>query len=117
MSIEGVASVPDLKDKLLLWAKRRTLRCPDVNVTNLTSSFEDGKAFLYILHDASPSQVPYRPSSDSLLNRKKAFKVAEELYGVPQLLSYQDTRVFGYEQVVLMYFVELYNRLPKDMDK
>lgn len=43
--------------------------------------------------------------------------MAEELFGVPQLLNYQDARVFQYEQVMLTYLVELYNRLPKEMDR
>ena len=74
-------------------------RYADVNLTNLTTSFEDGRAFLALLHDASPYEAPYRPTSDALLNRKKAYRLAEELFGVPQLLNYQDARVFAYEQV------------------
>ena len=90
---------------------------PDVNVTNLTSSFEDGKAILALLNDANAAEAPYRPTSDALLNRKKAYRLAEELYGVPQLLNFQDARVFAYEQVMLTYLVELYNRLPKELDR
>ena len=72
----------------------------DVEVTNLTSAWEDGRAFLALLNDATPHDAPYRPVSDSVLNRKKAYRLAEELFGVPQLLNYQDARVFSYEQVL-----------------
>ena len=98
-------------------ARRRTRNYPDVNVTNLTSSFEDGKAILALLNDANAAEAPYRPTSDALLNCKKAYRLAEELYGVPQLLNFQDARVFAYEQVMLTYLVELYNRLPKELDR
>ena len=93
------------------------MKFEDVNIVNLTSSFEDGRAFLALLHDANGVEAPYRPTSDPVLNRKKAYRLAEELYGVPQLLNYEDTRVFSYEQVMLTYLVELYNRLPKELDR
>jgi len=75
-------------------------RYSDVEVNNLTSSWEDGRAFLALLNDANPSEAPYRPVSDAILNRKKAYRLGEELFGVPQLLDYQDARVFHYEQVI-----------------
>jgi hypothetical protein len=74
LSIPDVKSVSDLKEKILSWAKRRTMDFPDVKVTNLTSSFEDGRAVLALLHDADPVNAPYRPTSDALLNRKKVIK-------------------------------------------
>lgn len=70
-----------------------------------------------LLNDANPAAAPYRPTSDTLLNRKKAYRLAEDLFGVPQLLNFQDARVFSYEQVMLTYLVELYNRLPKELDR
>ena len=76
------------------------MKYPDVQINNLTSSFEDGKGFLALLNDADPNEAPYRPTSDNLLNRKKAYRLAEDLFGVPQLLNYQDERVFSYEQVM-----------------
>jgi hypothetical protein len=117
LSIPDVKSVTDLKDKILAWARRRTRKYEGVNVTNLTTSFEDGRAFLALLNEANPSMIPFRPVSDDQMNRKKAYRLAEEHFGVPQLLNYQDARVFSYEQVMLTYLVELYNRLPKDLDR
>eukprot|EP00613_Pedinella_sp_CCMP2098_P064373 CAMPEP_0171985426 /NCGR_PEP_ID=MMETSP0993-20121228/274343_1 /TAXON_ID=483369 /ORGANISM="non described non described, Strain CCMP2098" /LENGTH=967 /DNA_ID=CAMNT_0012638291 /DNA_START=19 /DNA_END=2922 /DNA_ORIENTATION=- len=119
LSIPDVKSVSDLKAKILCWVKRRTLpfKAQGVRVTNLTSSFEDGKVFLALLADADPTGAPYRPTSDPVLNRKKAYRLAEELFGVPPLLHYEDARVFSYEQVMLTYLVELYNRLPREMDR
>jgi len=85
------------------------LRYSDVEVTNLTASWEDGRAFLALLNDANPSEAPYRPVSDAILNRKKAYRLGEELFGVPQLLNYQDARVFHYEQVRRVAFVAIYS--------
>jgi hypothetical protein len=79
------------QDEILSWCKKCTAGYKNVNVTNLTSSWEDGLAFCALIHYYSPRSLDF----DSLIkenkayNLKLAFDTAESL-GVVRLLDWED---------------------------
>jgi hypothetical protein len=81
-----------------------------LTITNLTSDFADGRAFLAILNSKGISD--YDPTDDPVENRKKAFGRAEEALGVPQLLDAEDDMCVSDEKSVLVYLSELQDKIP-----
>jgi hypothetical protein len=77
--------------KLLEWAKNCTMEYDNVKVTNFTTSWKDGIAWLALLHFYDSSLVPdihdLKQDTNELQNLERAFKLAEEHYGIERYLE------------------------------
>ncbi|CAH8437811.1 unnamed protein product [Schistosoma turkestanicum] len=73
---------------LLLWCQSVTKSYENVQIIDLTSSFQNGLAFCAILHYFFPDRIDYDSlsSEDPLQNCRLAFDVASKL-GVPRVLD------------------------------
>jgi Ca2+-binding EF-hand superfamily protein len=80
------------KEALLLWAKNKTKGYPNVNVTNLHTSFQDGMAFCALIHKHRPDLIDFNKldPNNPRENLKLAFEVAEQKLGIAQLLDVED---------------------------
>ncbi|CAM9262593.1 unnamed protein product [Phaeothamnion confervicola] len=107
---EGLA---ELKRRIMDWLKKRTKNYPDVNVTNFTDSFADGKAFLALLNDVDPQECPYDPSPSPADNMHRAFDRAQRLYGVGAILDPDDPHATGDEKAMITYLAELMKSTPE----
>ena len=75
--IEGVSG----KDGLLLWCKRQTAGYPGIDIDDFAKSWENGMAFLAILHKHRPETIDLGGVSpaNKAANVALAFRVAEEV--------------------------------------
>lgn len=75
------------RNALLKWCQNKTVGYRNIDITNFSSSWNDGLAFCAILHSYLPDRVPY----DSLTPNEKrrnftiAFAAAESV-GIPTTL-------------------------------
>jgi hypothetical protein len=106
-----------IKDMLLNWAKSCTQEYDNVNITNFSSSWNDGMAFCALVHHFYPRAFDYSKLNPKCRrgNFKLAFDVAEKLGGVAPLLDVDDMVrmknpdwkcVFTYVQALYRHFRE-----------
>nr|XP_027205337.1 putative uncharacterized protein DDB_G0291812 isoform X2 [Dermatophagoides pteronyssinus] len=76
------------RNALLKWCKNKTLNYRDIDITNFSSSWNDGMAFCAILHTYLPDKIPYETlkPDDKKRNFTIAFKAAESV-GIPTTLD------------------------------
>ena len=79
-------------DELLRWVRLCTKNYPGVDVSNWGNSFNDGLAFCALINKHAPDQLDFSKldTSDPVGCLKKAFQVAEDKFGVPQLLDAEE---------------------------
>jgi hypothetical protein len=79
------------RNALLKWCQNKTVGYKGIDITNFSSSWNDGLAFCAILHSYLPEQVPFYEldSRDKHRNFSLAFKAAEGV-GVAPTLSIND---------------------------
>lgn len=78
---------------LQIWVSRVTSKYSSIEVTDLTTSFRNGLAFVGIIHHFKPDLIsnPDKLDPEDILgNNDLAFKVAEEKLGIPSLLDSED---------------------------
>lgn len=113
----GMGDVVALKKKVMKWAKKKSGGHDDVHVTDFTTSFMDGKAFMAILNNIDPAGSPYEPLDDPVETVKKAFADAEEKYGIPVLIDPEDPEFWQDEQAMLTQLAEMMNQLPEFVEQ
>ncbi|KAF8319071.1 hypothetical protein DL93DRAFT_2053972 [Clavulina sp. PMI_390] len=88
ISEEGVSA----KEGLLLWCQRQTAPYEQVQVDNFTYSWSDGLALCALIHRHRPELLDFYSLdfNDRHGNTRKAFQVAQEYLGIPQLLEVED---------------------------
>ena len=69
------------RNALLKWCKTKTINYRDIDITNFSSSWNDGLAFCAILHTYLPNVVPYESlgPEDKRRNFTIAFRAAESV--------------------------------------
>ena len=77
---------------LEIWCQRVTSSYPNVDVSDLSSSFRDGLAFCAIIHHFRPELIEFESLNPEKMldNNALAFRVAEEKLGIPALLDPED---------------------------
>ena len=80
------------KAGLLLWCQRSTKGYAGVDITNFTSSWNDGLAFCAIINRFRPDLLEFEGLSkeNALENLELAFKVAEEKLNISRFLDPED---------------------------
>lgn len=80
------------KEMLLIWAQQRVNDYPNVNVTNFSTSWNDGLAFCALLHYYYPEAFDFSKldPEQRRYNFTLAFKAAEEFAGLYPLLDVDD---------------------------
>ncbi|XP_070573350.1 cytospin-A-like [Ptychodera flava] len=79
------------RNALLKWCQLQTYGYKGIDVTNFSSSWNDGLAFCALIHSYLPQKIPYSElnSQDKRRNFKLAFEAAESV-GVPSILDVDD---------------------------
>ena len=74
------------------WCKRVTSGYPNVEITNMTSSWRNGLGFCAVIHHHCPDLVNFSSLNpeDVFDNNSLAFQVAADQLGIPSLLDPQD---------------------------
>ena len=86
------------KEGLLLWCRKKTTGYRDIDppgIQNFTTSFQNGLAFLALIHKHQPQLVDYDSLSkeNAAQNLEQAFSTAEQQLGIPRLLDVEDMMV------------------------
>lgn len=102
------------RNALLKWCTHKTIGYRNIDITNFSSSWNDGMAFCAILHTYLPDLVPYETLSpeDKKRNFTIAFKAAESV-GIPTTLDLNEMlaqerpdwhKVMAYVTAIYAYF-------------
>lgn len=72
---------------MLKWCQNKTIGYPNIDITNFSSSWNDGLALCALLHTYLPDQIPYSELSPAETRRNftVAFEAAESV-GIPTTL-------------------------------
>jgi len=75
------------RNALLKWCQNRTIGYPNIDITNFSSSWNDGLALCALLHTYLPDQIPYSELTtvETRRNFSVAFEAAESI-GIPTTL-------------------------------
>lgn len=75
------------RNALLKWCQNRTIGYPNIDITNFSSSWNDGLALCALLHTYLPDQIPYAEltPTETRRNFTVAFESAESV-GIPTTL-------------------------------
>ncbi|VUZ50166.1 unnamed protein product, partial [Hymenolepis diminuta] len=123
-SLQSLAFLDETAGRnLLAWCRAVTAGYRGIDITDFSSSWSDGRAFLAIIHRYKPHLFDYskaasRPPKEVL---DFAFKIAEERLGITRLIYPED--MIGTENTVdsrsvMVYVASLYDTLalsPRDL--
>ncbi|XP_028997516.1 cytospin-A-like isoform X2 [Betta splendens] len=102
------------RNSLLRWCQSRTQSYQNIDITNFSSSWEDGLAFCALYHTYVPTHIPYESLSpaDKEDNLDLAFKTGEKM-GITATLTVEEMlkaggpdwqRVLGYVESIFRHF-------------
>ncbi|XP_029983844.1 cytospin-A-like isoform X1 [Sphaeramia orbicularis] len=102
------------RNSLLRWSQSRTQGYENIEITNFSSSWEDGLAFCAVYHTYLPTRIPYDSLSpeDKRDNLDLAFKTGESV-GIPATLTVEEMlkpngpdwqRVLAYVESIFRHF-------------
>nr|XP_029719115.1 cytospin-A-like isoform X4 [Aedes albopictus]XP_029719116.1 cytospin-A-like isoform X4 [Aedes albopictus]XP_029719117.1 cytospin-A-like isoform X4 [Aedes albopictus]XP_029719118.1 cytospin-A-like isoform X4 [Aedes albopictus]XP_029719119.1 cytospin-A-like isoform X4 [Aedes albopictus] len=102
------------RNALLKWCQNKTVGYRNIDITNFSSSWNDGLALCAIMHSYLPDRIPYDKLSpnDKRRNFSLAFAAAESV-GIPTSLSIDDMcqlerpdwqQVMGYVTAIYKHF-------------
>ncbi|XP_029572036.1 cytospin-A isoform X2 [Salmo trutta] len=102
------------RNSLLRWCQSRTQGYKNIEITNFSSSWEDGLAFCAVYHTYLPTHIPYSSLStgDKSENLDLAFQTGESV-GIPATLTVEEMlrpggpdwqRVLGYVESIFRHF-------------
>ncbi|KAL1269749.1 hypothetical protein QQF64_032038 [Cirrhinus molitorella] len=79
------------RNALLRWCQKKTEGYQNIDITNFSSSWNDGLAFCAVLHTYLPAHIPYQElnSQDKRRNFTLAFQAAESV-GIKSSLDIND---------------------------
>ncbi|XP_050411238.1 cytospin-A isoform X2 [Patella vulgata] len=105
------------RNALLKWCQQKTLSYKGVDITNFSSSWNDGLAFCAILHNYLPHKIPYNDldAEDKRKNFTLAFNAGEE-EGIPKTLCINDMVAMERPdwQAVMCYVTAIYKHFEMD---
>ncbi|CAL1286176.1 unnamed protein product [Larinioides sclopetarius] len=85
-------SASDIKDMLLKWCKSKTREYENVEITNFSTSWNDGMAFCALIHHFYPDAFDFNTLNpkNRRYNFELAFRISEEQADIAPLLDVED---------------------------
>jgi hypothetical protein len=89
------------RNALLKWCQNKTIGYQDIDITNFSSSWNDGLAFCAILHTYLPEVIPYDSldTKDKKKNFTIAFQAAESVGITTTLVC-----LFSFDSTLIEFF-------------
>eukprot|EP00002_Diphylleia_rotans_P017997 TRINITY_DN3486_c0_g1_i1.p1 TRINITY_DN3486_c0_g1~~TRINITY_DN3486_c0_g1_i1.p1 ORF type:complete len:1082 (-),score=346.13 TRINITY_DN3486_c0_g1_i1:4034-7279(-) len=107
-----------LKKELLEWVQQQVAPYEDVQVSNFTTSFKDGKAFCALVDSLEPGVMSYPElGADVAGNLEKAFSIAEANLSIPRLLHPSDIADGFIDEQSIMTYVSYFRNAKLTLSK